>query len=121
MSSTLSLLFCAGLHGILYYGAFSRFTHGQYTPAFHAYQLERAPNNEYTQFIPIFDVILGSLLFSRRARPWAALFFAVAQGGGIVKLLQEGKDVTPDVGLFTVAMIVSWMSWRRGREARGVA
>ncbi|KAF2441526.1 hypothetical protein P171DRAFT_434196 [Karstenula rhodostoma CBS 690.94] len=116
----LAALFRVGLQSILYYGAFSRFTHGQHTPIFHQYQLERAPNTEYTQLIPVFDVALGTLLFSPRARPWAALFFAVAQGGGIIKLLQEGKDVTPDVGLFTVAIIVFLTSWLGDRWKRWV-
>ncbi|KAF9730179.1 hypothetical protein PMIN04_013129 [Paraphaeosphaeria minitans] len=107
----LATLFRLGLQGILYYGAFSRFTHGQYTPTFYEYQLERAPNTANTQYVPVIDVLLGSLLFSSRARHWAALFFAIAQGGGIIKLLQKGKDVTPDVGLFTVGMIVFLTSW----------
>jgi hypothetical protein len=114
----LAALLRVGLQGILYYGAFSRFTHGEYTPAFHRYQLERAPNTEYTQIIPIFDVLLGSLLFSHRMRPWAALFIALAQGTGIIKLLLEGKDVTPDALLFTLAMIVFSTSWLGGRRKR---
>lgn len=40
-----------------------------------------------------------------------ALLCAVAQAGGIVKLVQEGKDVTPDVGIFTVALVVVLTSW----------
>jgi hypothetical protein len=114
----LAAIFRVGLQGILYYGAFSRFTQGEYTPAFHQYQVERAPNTEYTQIIPVFDVLLGSLLFSHRARPWAALFVALAQGAGVVKRLQEGQDVTPDVGIFTVAMIVFSTSWFGDRRKR---
>jgi len=106
-------LFRIALQSIIYLGSFSRFTHGRYTPDFYQYQLERAPNNQYTLIIPICDLLFGTLLFFRRLRLWVALLCAVAQGGGIVKLVQEGKDVTPDIGLFTLAVLVFLTSWRR--------
>lgn len=104
-------LLSVGLQAVLYLGAFSRFTHGQYTPAFYQYQLERAPDNESTKFIPFFDVLLGTTLFFPKARPWAALFCALAQGGGIFKLAGEGKDVRPDLGIFTHAMGLTFVAY----------
>jgi hypothetical protein len=97
---------------IIYLGAFSRFTHGRYTRSFHQYQVERAPDNAYTQLIPVFDVMLSTLLFSRRARLWASLFCAVAQGGGVVKRVRDGKRVRWDVGILVIAVVVTGVAWQ---------
>lgn len=94
------------LIGIVYLGAFSRFTHGQYTPLFYQYQLDRAPDNDSTRLIPVADVILGTLLLFPRTRMWAALLCALGQGGGIVKRLQEGQTIAPDLALFSLAVVV---------------
>src|SRR5262245_22447216 len=84
------------LQAILYFGAFSRFTHGAYTPSFYAYQLDRAPDNSATRIIPVFDTVFGTLLFYPRARMWTAILCALGQGGGIVQRVGEGKDIVPD-------------------------
>jgi hypothetical protein len=95
-----------GLTSIVFLGAFSRFTHGVYTPSFYAYQLDRAPNNENTWLIPICDTLLGTLLLFFTTRPYGALLCALGQGVGIWMRLGEGKDVTRDVGFFLLALFV---------------
>lgn len=98
------------LTAIVYLGAFSRFTHGRYTPSFYQYQLDRAPDNASTRLIPVADVTLGTLLFFPQTRKWAALLSAVGQGFGILKRLKEGKDVVPDLAIFSDALVVFWTS-----------
>lgn len=107
----LAVISQTALISIAYLGAFSRFTHGQYTPSFYQYQLDRAPDNEYTRLIPIADTTLGTLVFFSKTRTVAALLCALAQGGGIVKRLQEGKPIGPDVGMLSVAFTVFLTSW----------
>lgn len=43
---------------IVYLGAFSRFTHGEYTPSFYQYQLDLAPDNDSTRLTPVADAVL---------------------------------------------------------------
>ncbi|KAE8556400.1 hypothetical protein EYB25_001101 [Talaromyces marneffei] len=57
------------LVSIVYLGAFSRFTHGRYTPAFYRYQLDRAPDNGSTRIIPVFDSIFATLVLFPKTRP----------------------------------------------------
>jgi hypothetical protein len=84
---TLSSIPQLALGSILYYGAFSRLTHGKFTPSMYAYQNVRQPDDGSTtaMLVPVMDVMLGStLLFgSRRAKRIACLLFGAAQGAGI--------------------------------------
>lgn len=107
MLAPVSLL---ALVGIVYLGAFSRFTNGRYTPGFYAYQLDRAPNEGYARLIPVVDASVATLLLSPKARPWTALFCAVTQGGAILARVREGKAVVPDTMMFGTAVIVFWTS-----------
>jgi hypothetical protein len=102
------------LISIVFIGGFSRFTHGVYTPSFYAYQLDRAPNNEHTWLIPVADTLLGTSLLSATTRPWGALLCALGQGAGIWMRVQDGKDATWDLGLFslTVFVFLTSMNWR---------
>ena len=111
MLATIPLI---ALIGIVYFGAFSRFTSGQYTPGFYAYQLDRAPNEGYARIIPFADTVLATLLLFGITRPWAALLCVIGQGGGLLARLQEGKPVVPDVALFLTALVVFVTS--RGRR-----
>ena len=101
--TSLSALPSLALGGILYYGAFSRLTHGAHTPDFYAYQVARLPDDGSTAAtaLPILDLVLGSLLVlgRRRVRRWAAAAFVGLQGVGVYMLFKDGKDVTPDLGL----------------------
>ncbi|EEA27935.1 hypothetical protein TMatcc_003761 [Talaromyces marneffei ATCC 18224] len=99
------------LVSIVYLGAFSRFTHGRYTPAFYRYQLDRAPDNGSTRIIPVFDSIFATLVLFPKTRAWTAMVCSLIQGGAIVPRLMEGKSVWGDVGLFTVTVLVAWTSW----------
>jgi hypothetical protein len=74
--------------------------------------VERAPDNAYTQLIPVFDVVFGTLLFWRRARLWVALVCAVAQGGGVVKRVRDGNSVRWDVGILVVSVVVAGVAWQ---------
>ena len=87
-----------------YLGAFSRLTHGRYTPSFYAYQLDRAPDDSSTRIIPYVDVLLGTLLFFHRTRAIAAGVCVLMQGIGVVLRVREGKDFRKDVGLCAVAL-----------------
>ena len=90
---------------LTYLGAFSRLTGGQYTPAFYAYQLDRAPNDASTWFLPYLDATLGTLLVYTRTRPVAAFLCVVFQGLGIASRIQAGKSAAPDVALCLVAFV----------------
>jgi len=114
MLRILSQLAVLSLVGLSFLGAFSRFTHGKYTPSFYAYQLDRAPDNEYTWVIPVFDVLVGTCLVFRKTRGWTMLFIVLAQGGGLVSRVLEGKDFTKDLGILATVVGVIFIE-RRGR------
>lgn len=106
MLNFLGLVSQTALAGLVFYGGFSRFTHGQYTPAFYRYQLERAPDNVDTLIIPIMDVTVGTLILYPKTRKWGALFCALAQGSGMVMRLKDGLPVGPDLAIFLLSMTV---------------
>ncbi|KAJ2970084.1 hypothetical protein NQ176_g8353 [Zarea fungicola] len=94
---------------IIYLGAFSRFTHGAYTPAFYQYQLDRAPDVESTRLVPYIDTALATLALFKTTRPYSFLFCVAFQVMGLGLRLKEAKDVTPDVTLLlaTVVALIS--------------
>ncbi|KAJ6788212.1 hypothetical protein PWT90_02177 [Aphanocladium album] len=94
---------------IIYLGAFSRFTHGVYTPAFYEYQLDRAPDNESTWMIPYVDTALATLALVRATRSYALFFCVAAQVMGLGLRLREGKEPGADAALLlaTVAALVT--------------
>ncbi len=102
--NTISL--CA-LIGVTFLGSVSRFTEGRYTPSFYAYQLDRAPNDESTRFVPYIDLTLGMMLLFPRTRKLAAALCVLFQGIGIWMRLREGKDASRDCGLCVVAIIAA--------------
>ena len=80
-------------------GAFSRLTHGAYTPAFHAYQTARQPDDGSATalIVPLVDLTLaGALVLGPRAwKRGAAALAGFAQGAGAVGLvLGKGWAVT---------------------------
>lgn len=101
------------LVSIVYLGAFSRFTHGRYTPAFYRYQLDRSPDddNASTRIIPVFDTIFATLVLFPKTRAWTAMVCGLIQGGAIVPRVREGKSVVGDVGLLLTTVVVAWTSW----------
>ena len=86
-----------------YLGAFSRLTHGRYTPSFYTYQLDRAPDDPSTRVIPYVDAALGTLLLFSKTRALAAGVCVLFQGIGVVMRVQSGKSPVKDVGLCLVA------------------
>jgi hypothetical protein len=106
MSINTSRIALVSLIFTLYYGGFSRFTHGLYSPSMHAYQLERAPNNEHTWMIPVGDTILGTSLLFAKTRPWAALLCVLGGIVGIWVRFQGGKDAFWDCALCLLAVVV---------------
>ncbi|ROW01360.1 hypothetical protein VMCG_05842 [Cytospora schulzeri] len=80
-------------------GGFTRFTHGKYTPAFYAYQLDRAPDNASTKIIPYVDFTVAALLVFPSTRSAAAMLCAVLQFGGVILRVREDKNAAPDLAL----------------------
>lgn len=94
----------------LFYGAFSRFTHGEYTPKFHAYQIERFPDDGSTiaTVIPCMDALFATSLLIPRTRQAGAAVCTIIMTLGMVARRWEGKDATMD-GLLTLGTFVVWM------------
>lgn len=101
------------LIGLTYLGAFSRFTHGRYTPAFYEYQIAHAPDDESTRLIPVVDATLGTLLllFGGRMQTLASLLCALFQAIGIVGQLRKGNQVKFGALSFVIAAAACWLSW----------
>eukprot|EP01111_Echinosteliopsis_oligospora_P019918 TRINITY_DN9889_c0_g1_i1.p1 TRINITY_DN9889_c0_g1~~TRINITY_DN9889_c0_g1_i1.p1 ORF type:complete len:115 (+),score=3.45 TRINITY_DN9889_c0_g1_i1:44-388(+) len=90
-----------------YYGGFSRLTHGKYTPKWHAYQVDRAPNDgsALSRIIPIIDIVLSScLLISSSSRRIAVRVILFLFTMGVVQRWRSGKSCTPDFALFSIAL-----------------
>ncbi|SPN98397.1 uncharacterized protein DNG_01442 [Cephalotrichum gorgonifer] len=85
-----------------YIGAFSRLTHGRYTPSYYAYQVERAPDDASNRFIPFVDLTLGTLLVIERTRTAAAAVCVFLQTFGIIMRAREGKSVVADLCMYAV-------------------
>jgi hypothetical protein len=101
MIGTISLLAVVGL---LFYGGISRLTHGRFTPAFYAYQVDRAPENASTVWIPCIDLTLGTLALLPRARPYALGGFACMCAIGVQRRLAEGKPAAADLAMLALAL-----------------
>jgi len=113
MLQTMKELPRLALVGLCYLGAFSRFTHGRYTPAFYQYQIDHAPDDESTRLIPFVDATLGTLilLLGGWTRTVAILVCVFFQGIGIVQQLKRGRQAKFDVLSFIMAATAGWLSW----------
>lgn len=80
-------------------GGFTRLTHGRYTPAFYAYQLDRAPDSASARIIPYVDLTLSVLLVLPGTRSLAAMLCTVLQFAGVVLRVREDKNAAPDLAL----------------------
>lgn len=98
------------LTGITYIGAFSRFTHGRYIPAFYRYQIERAPDDESMRYIPFIDVSLATLLIFPKTRTLSALLCTFFQSIGVGMRIKDGKSPMTDIALATIAAFTAWSS-----------
>ena len=93
--------------GMAFVGAFSRFTHGRYTPSFYAYQLDRAPDDETTRLVPVVDITVGILLLFPRTRFFAAVGFAAFQSFGLWLRFKSGKPPVWDIVHWLAAVVAA--------------
>jgi hypothetical protein len=95
------------LSGILLLGAFSRFTHGVYTPTWYAFQEYRAPDDGLNLALgtPIADTVLALLVgfTSRTPRVYAVGFSLGMFVIGLAMQVSAGKEYLGDTGLVAVA------------------
>lgn len=98
---------------ILFLSAFSRFTHGRYTPRYHAYQEYHQPNDDETrsQIIPFVDALLGTLLLSRRTRLISAIVVDFFMIFGLVVQVIAGKRFEIDVAMVVMATGAVIQAW----------
>ena len=100
--------------GLTFLGAFSRFTHGRYTPSFYQYQIDHAPDDASTRYIPVLDTIVGTMLLLPQTRAIGAMIsvFFLAIGAGL-QIQKRGKPeyISQAVLTFAVAAVAAWLSW----------
>ncbi|KAL4991831.1 hypothetical protein BDW68DRAFT_151416 [Aspergillus falconensis] len=93
-------------------GSFSRFTHGLYTPRWHAFQEYHLPDDGSTiaRITPWIDALIGGLLLfgARKMKMGAALVSLFFFLNGLGLQLAAGKDVAGDVVLVAVAGGAVW-------------
>lgn len=99
--------FTTALASIVLLGAFSRFTHGEYTPWFYQYQQSHLldDGSATPAAVPYVDLILGILLFVRSTRLPAAVVSAISMIIGMVQMYQAEKDCTVDCATVAVATL----------------
>ncbi|KAJ5359406.1 uncharacterized protein N7496_011819 [Penicillium cataractarum] len=108
MSSLLAKIPVYILSSAVLLGAFSRFTHGQYTPTWYAFQEYHMTDDGSVgaQITPVIDTLVGlSLIFGRRKLRLSAagislVFFVI----GLAIQVHAGKEYLGDVALVTLAM-----------------
>lgn len=111
MLSLLATLPVYLLSFVVLLGAFSRFTHGRYTPEWYAFQEYHAPDDGSTVAIitPIIDMVVGlMLLFGKptvklSAAAISLVFFTI----GLAMQMQAGKEYLGDVALVALAAITA--------------
>ncbi|KNG90539.1 hypothetical protein ANOM_001524 [Aspergillus nomiae NRRL 13137] len=109
MLSRLTTLSRYLLSSVVLLGAFSRFTHGEYTPGWYEFQEYHAPDDGSTVALitPIMDAIFGvTLLFGNKRSQYAAaavslMFFTI----GLAMQVLAGKDYKGDVALVMLAVV----------------
>lgn len=99
--------------GLTFLGAFSRFTHGRYTPSVYRYQIDQAPDDASTRFVPIVDTIVTTLILLPQTRAVgvlvAALFLAIAV---VLQVQKRGKYISQAALTFAVSIAAVWVSWK---------
>jgi hypothetical protein len=112
MPSLLKRLSLYALSGILLLGAFSRFTHGVYTPTWYAFQEYHAPDDGSTLALvtPILDTVVALLvaIAPRKPRLYGAGFALVTFSIGLALQVSAGKEYLGDIGLVAVASAAVW-------------
>lgn len=107
--SVLKILASLAISSYLFYGAFSRLTHGTYTPERYAYQIDRSPDDGSTlaQIIPFMDIVLGLMALWPRTRHLGVALITIILGVGMYMRKLEGKDVQFD-SLATLGAVGCW-------------
>ena len=93
---------------ILLYGVFSRFTHGKYTPTFHAYQLARAPDEHW--YLPVIALTLAVGILYPRTRRSMTRLNVLFMGSGVVIRLSQGKSALADAAQAGLALLGAWQA-----------
>ena len=96
-------------------GAFTRFTHGQYTPWFYTYQQYHQADDGGTtaRIIPIVDTLLGSMILWPRTRLFAAVVITLFFTMGMVVQIRAGKHWGYDAISVVLGSLAVWESTRR--------
>lgn len=100
-------LFTYCLASIILLGAFSRFTHGKYTPWFHRYQAYHQPDNETSTatIVPFVDLLLGTLILLRKTRLVATIVADTFMFIGLVMQIKAGKRCEIDIVTVFIATL----------------
>jgi len=100
-------IFTYCLASIILLGAFSRFTHGRYTPWFHDYQQYHQPNDDTSTatIVPYVDLLLGTLVLSRKTRFFATIVADAFMIIGMAIQLNAGKRWEIDAVMVVVATL----------------
>jgi len=95
------------LAGIIFLGAFSRFTGGRYTPWFHDYQEYHKPNDgtPTAAIIPVMDLFLGFLILLRRTRFIAVIVAEAFMVVGMILQMNAGKSFAIDAMMVVIATL----------------
>lgn len=97
---------------LTFLGAFSRFTHGRYTPSFYQYQIDHAPDDKSTRYMPVLDCLVGTLLLLPQTRAFGALVAAFFLGVGVILQIQKkGIHVLYGIATFGMALAALRFSW----------
>ncbi|KIW34942.1 uncharacterized protein PV07_01679 [Cladophialophora immunda] len=108
MSAALRTVPVYMLASVVLLGAFSRFTHGTYTPIWYAFQEYHLPDDGSTAatVTPVIDTLIGlTLLFGARAlRLLAASISLLFFTAGLAMQIQAGKQYKGDVALVVLAV-----------------
>jgi len=98
------------LASIILLGAFSRFTHGRYTPWFHDYQQYHQPNDDTSTaiIVPYVDLLLGTLVLLRKTRFVATIVADAFMISGMVIQFIARKRWEVDAVMVAVATLAVW-------------
>lgn len=114
MTTIPSNIFVYATAALVFTGAFSRITHGQFTPRYYAYQEYHQPDDgsRTAQIVPLMDAVLGSMLFVGRTKVFAAILIDIFMVIGFIVQMIAGKRVGIDLVMVATATGAVWQTWR---------
>ena len=111
------------LSAVLFYGAFSRLTHGVYTPRWYAYQISKQPDDGSTvaTMVPMMDISLGALCLvpQRRAKVVAAIMVVAMLLYGISLMVSHGEEWVRTASLCALSTLTVVASYIIGLKISG--